>query len=103
MAHTGGAAAGVHVYYQHVNQSDPTSPLEDPTPHVVTFMLFRQEHWYFFGSTGWFDDSWQWCAARLGSADVLCCCCPRVWPSAFSLLLRTKGLDWLSDPLLLLA
>ena len=50
-----GLSAGVHVYYQHANKSDPTSPLEDPTPHIAAFMLMRQEHWYFFGSTGWLD------------------------------------------------
>ena len=55
-----GLAAGVHVYYQHTNQSDPKSPLEDPTPHIAAFMLMRQEHWYFFGSTGWLDADWQW-------------------------------------------
>lgn len=47
-----GLAAGVHVYYQHTNKTDPSSPLEDPTPHIAAFMLMRQEHWYFFGSTG---------------------------------------------------
>lgn len=42
-----GLAAGVHVYYQHTNKSDPTSPLEDPTPHIAAFMVMRQEYWYF--------------------------------------------------------
>jgi hypothetical protein len=55
-----GLAAGVHVYYQHTNTTDPTSPLEDPTPHIAAFMLMRQEHWYFFGSTGWLDADWKW-------------------------------------------
>eukprot|EP01043_Picozoa_sp_COSAG02_P036354 COSAG02_NODE_2657_length_8315_cov_11.405307_6_plen_56_part_00 len=41
-----GLAAGVHVYYQHTNKSDPTSPLEDPTPHIAAFMVMRQEFWY---------------------------------------------------------
>ena len=31
-----GLAAGVHVYYQHTNASDPRSPLEDPSPHTRT-------------------------------------------------------------------
>jgi len=47
-----GVAAGVHTYY--------TNATEDPTPHVAAFQLVREDHWYFFGSTGWFDDSWQW-------------------------------------------
>ena len=79
-----GLAAGVHVYYQHVNKSDPSSPLEDPTPHIAAFMVMRQEYWYFsandlhgmeqkpkctqcavrfryfFGSTGWLDADWRW-------------------------------------------
>lgn len=40
-----GLAAGVHVYYQRTNASDPTSPLEDPTPHIAAFMVMRQEFW----------------------------------------------------------
>ena len=42
-----GLAAGVHVYYQHTNQSDPHSALEDPTPHIAAFMVMRQEFWCF--------------------------------------------------------
>ena len=55
-----GVAAGVHVYLQHVNASDPTSPLEDQLPHMAAFLLAREEHWYYFGSTGWWDDSFSW-------------------------------------------
>jgi hypothetical protein len=57
-----GLSAGVHVYYQHENKSDPGSPLEDPMPHIAAFMLMRQEHWYYFGSTGWLDADWHWTA-----------------------------------------
>ena len=30
------------------------------TPHVAAFLLAREEHWYYFGSTGWFDASYEW-------------------------------------------
>ncbi len=43
---------GVHTYYKSLD--------EDPTPHLAAFMLVRQEYWYYFGSTGWFDDNYQW-------------------------------------------
>ena len=33
---------------------------EDPTPHLAAFMVFRQEHWYSFSSTGWLDSDWEW-------------------------------------------
>jgi len=33
---------------------------EDPTSHIAAFMLVRQEHWYYFGSTGWLDNDWHW-------------------------------------------
>ena len=36
-----GVAAGVHTYYQHVNRTDPSSPVEDPLPHMAAFMLAR--------------------------------------------------------------
>ena len=50
-----GVPAGVHTYLQHVNATDPSSPLEDEMPHMAAFMLAREEHWYYFGSTGrWF-------------------------------------------------
>jgi hypothetical protein len=55
-----GLAAGVHVYYTHLNASDPKSALEDPSPHIAVFMLMRQEYWYYFGSTGWLDGDWKW-------------------------------------------
>ena len=55
-----GVAAGVHTYLQHVNQSDRASPLEDQLPHMAAFLLARQEHWYYFGSTGWWDDDYAW-------------------------------------------
>jgi len=47
-----GVAAAVHTYYKNAT--------EDPTPHMAAFMLARSEHWYFFGSTGWWDDSFVW-------------------------------------------
>eukprot|EP00040_Diaphanoeca_grandis_P007407 m.40818 g.40818 ORF g.40818 m.40818 type:complete len:428 (+) comp18624_c0_seq1:210-1493(+) len=47
-----GVAAGVHTYYHNAT--------EDPTPHMAAFMLARSEHWYYFGSTGWWDDSFVW-------------------------------------------
>merc|ERR1712166_436259 len=50
-----GVASGVHTYLQHVNATDPSSPLEDQLPHMAAFMLAREEHWYYFGSTGWWD------------------------------------------------
>ena len=55
-----GVAAGVHTYLQHVNQSDPTSPLESQLPHMAAFLLARGEHWYYFGSTGWWDNDYAW-------------------------------------------
>ena len=33
---------------------------EDVTPHAAAFLLFREAGWYFFGSTGWLDEDWQW-------------------------------------------
>jgi len=47
-----GIPAGVHTYLHNAT--------EDPTPHLATFMLFRQEHWYSFSSTGWLDQDWAW-------------------------------------------
>ena len=47
-----GVAAGVHTYYHNAS--------EDPMPHMAAFMLAKQSYWYFFGSTGWWDDSFQW-------------------------------------------
>lgn len=55
-----GVAAGVHTYLQHVNQSDPNSPLESQLPHMAAFLLAREEHWYYFGSTGWWDNDYAW-------------------------------------------
>jgi hypothetical protein len=49
-----GVAAGVHTYYKNAT--------EDPLPHMAAFMLAKREHWYFFGSTGWWDDSYAWTA-----------------------------------------
>ena len=73
-----GLSAGVHVYYQHANKSDPTSPLEDPTPHIAAFMLMRQEHWYFFGSTGWLD------SVRVIAHPIFRSCPPPVFQKRFS-------------------
>jgi hypothetical protein len=52
-----GVPMGVHTY---LNVDKVTNATEDPTPHVAAFMLFRQEHWYYFGSTGWMDGDWPW-------------------------------------------
>ena len=27
---------------------------------MAAFLLTRQENWYYFGSTGWWDDSYSW-------------------------------------------
>ena len=66
---TGTVAAGVHVYYQQANASchanattGVTCPLEDVSPHLAAFMLVREEHWYYFGSTGWLDRNFEWSA-----------------------------------------
>jgi hypothetical protein len=63
---------GVHAYYRH---NDTAGTVEAPLPHVAAFMLARQEHWYYFGSTGWFDASYRWdalydmrCGLPLGAA-----------------------------------
>ena len=42
-----GVPAAVHSYYKVAD--------EDPTPHVAGFLLGREEHWYYLGSTGWWD------------------------------------------------
>lgn len=55
-----GVAAGVHTYLHRVNNSDPTSAVESQLPHIAAFMLAQQENWYYFGSTGWWDDNFQW-------------------------------------------
>merc|ERR1711934_243539 len=55
-----GIAAGVHTYLQHVNRTDPSSPVESQLPHMAAFMLAQQENWYYFGSTGWWDNSFEW-------------------------------------------
>ena len=44
---------------------------EDPTPHLAAFMIFRQEHWYSFSSTGWFDSDWEWHAVYAFCFDVV--------------------------------
>jgi len=65
-----GVAAAVHTYYHAAD--------EDPTPHIAGFLLARSEHWYFLGSTGWWDDSYHWtgtynacakCGKPLGPAE----------------------------------
>ena len=33
---------------------------QDVTAHVAAFLLFREEHWYYFGSTGWMDPDFRW-------------------------------------------
>eukprot|EP01048_Picozoa_sp_COSAG05_P004454 COSAG05_NODE_240_length_13119_cov_122.275806_3_plen_142_part_00 len=40
-----GVAAGVHTYLQHVNRTDPTSPVESQLPHIAAFMLAQAENW----------------------------------------------------------
>ena len=64
-----GVAAGVHTYYH--------NSTEDPLPHMAAFMLVKQPYWFYFGSTGWWDDSFAWtdlydrassCGAALGPA-----------------------------------
>ena len=52
-----GVPVGVHAYYA---RNATTGALEDVTPHVAAFLLAREEHWYYFGSTGWFDASYEW-------------------------------------------
>ena len=47
-----GVASAVHTYYKSMD--------EDPTPHMAAFMLGQAENWYYFGSTGWWDDSYAW-------------------------------------------
>jgi len=47
-----GVAAMVHTYY---HKDD-----EDPTPHLAAFMLARSDHWFYLGSTGWWDNSYRW-------------------------------------------
>ena len=32
------------LYYQHVNRTDPSSPVEDPLPHMAAFMLAQVRH-----------------------------------------------------------
>ena len=49
-------AVGAHVYYP--------SAATDVTPHLASFLLFREEHWYYFGSTGWMDPDFRWCEKR---------------------------------------
>ena len=65
-----GVAAGVHTYYH--------NSTEDPLPHMAAFMLAKQPYWFYFGSTGWWDDSFAWtelydrasgCGAALGPAN----------------------------------
>lgn len=55
-----GVPAGVHTYLQHVNRSDPLSPVESQLPHIAAFMLARNDNWFYFGSTGWWDNSYVW-------------------------------------------
>ena len=51
---------GVHTYLKHVNATDPTSPVESQLPHIAAFMLAQTENWYYFGSTGWWDNDFVW-------------------------------------------
>jgi len=66
-----GVAAGVHTYYPNAT--------ENPMAHMAAFLLGREEGWYFFGSTGWWDDSYHWsdlydkaskCGKPLGPASA---------------------------------
>ena len=75
-----GVAAGVHTYLKHINNSDPSSPVEDQMPHIAAFTLARAENWYYFGSTGWWDDDFRWtvlwdkasnCGLPLGPAPAV--------------------------------
>lgn len=47
-----GVPIGMHTYLNNMT--------EDPTPHLAAFMIFRQQHWYSFSSTGWLDNDWEW-------------------------------------------
>jgi hypothetical protein len=67
-----GVPAGVHTYLK--------NNTEDPTPHLAVFMIFRQQHWYSFSSTGWLDQDWSWsplydrlssCGKPLGNATAI--------------------------------
>lgn len=55
-----GIASGVHTYLRHANATDPASPIESQLPHMAAFMLAREENWYYFGSSGWWDKDFSW-------------------------------------------
>jgi len=57
-----GVPAVVHTYYKHAT--------DEPTPHIAAFLLARSDHWYFLGSTGWWDASYHW--SRLYDACGQC-------------------------------
>jgi hypothetical protein len=49
-----GVPVGAHTYFKNAT--------EDPTAHMAAFLLGREDGWYFFGSTGWFDRDFAWSA-----------------------------------------
>ena len=64
-----GIPVGLHTYLNNLT--------ENPMPHLAAFMVFRQEQWYSFVSTGWLDHDWIWepafdelsmCGLPLGNA-----------------------------------
>lgn len=48
-------AAGVHTY---LTTNATTKVVESHLPHMAAFLLVRKENWYYFGSTGWWDESY---------------------------------------------
>ena len=71
-----GVAAGVHTY---LKSNATTKAVEPQLAHLAQFMLAREAHWYYFGSTGWWDSSFTWdplydkaaaCGLALGPATV---------------------------------
>jgi len=47
-----GIPSGVHTYLK--------NNTENQLPHMAAFMLSRNDYWYYFGSTGWWDNSFHW-------------------------------------------
>ena len=45
---------------QNPNAAPQASPVESQLPHMAAFMLAREDNWYYFGSTGWWDDDFVW-------------------------------------------
>jgi len=45
---------------RYLKTNTTTHTVESELVHMAAFLLARQQDWHYFGSTGWWDDSFTW-------------------------------------------